>query len=384
MWCLVAFIVYLCGLSSGIEDLSEMLCSDVSNGAIVPNPRDCNSYFICGNVPMISYCDQGLHFDADNKVCNWPEIANCQFKKINISTNKHTESQTTTSDYTIPKKLNLVTGPDYITPKELNLLKTELDSDVPGSDYVTPKEVNLLKTELDSDENINLYESDMTPQHNTFIAFDVNTRNPVNPMTNYDPLNVACNHYGTYFLPHPNDCSSYYICAFGHMMQHKCGRGAGWNYKRQVCEVRPLTECYAGATYQTNSAQLSTEVKISTVFSSQQLFSNTPMSEVCMACFGLTSQPPDPSVSSNFETTRFIPAEPQRLPTAPILGPADIPEGNVPNCPKNSQIYLPHATDCGKYYICIIGMPVLTSCPEGLYWDQTAELCDSSSNVVCP
>uniref|UniRef100_A0A0K8W386 Peritrophin-1 n=1 Tax=Bactrocera latifrons TaxID=174628 RepID=A0A0K8W386_BACLA len=358
MWCLVAFIAYLCGLSAGIEDLSEMLCSDVSNGAIVPNPRDCNSYFICGNVPMISYCDQGLHFDADNKVCNWPESANCQFKKINISTNKHTESQTTTSDYTISK--------------ELNLLKTELDSDVTGSDYMTPNELNLLKTELEPDESINLY------------AFDVNTRMPVDPMINYDPLNVACNHYGTYFLPHPNDCSSYYICAFGHMMQHKCGRGAGWNYKRQVCEVRPLTDCYAGGAYQTSSAQLNTEVELSTLFSSEQLFSNTPISEVCKACFGLTSQPPGPSVSSNVEATRFILAEPQRLPTSPTLGAVDIPELNVPNCPKNSQIYLPHATDCGKYYICIIGMPVLTSCPEGLYWNQTAELCDLTSNVVCP
>lgn len=159
-------------------------------------------------------------------------------------------------------------------------MNNNTESQPTTSAYITSKELNLLKTELDSYEKINLLESGTTTKHILFIALDVNIRKPVNPLENYDPLNMACNHYGNYFLPHPNDCGSYYICV---------PSVRSWSVDRML-----RWTCLPKG-----NVQLSTEVEFSTVFFNEQLFSNPPMSDVCSVCYALkntiTGPPTDPS-----------------------------------------------------------------------------------------
>jgi len=45
----------------------------------LPNPDDCGSYYVCDwGTPVLMTCMQGLHFNAELQVCDWPENAGCE------------------------------------------------------------------------------------------------------------------------------------------------------------------------------------------------------------------------------------------------------------------------------------------------------------------
>ncbi len=46
---------------------------------LLPNPEDCSSYFSCSNgVPILMPCPDGLHFNDELDVCDWPQHAGCE------------------------------------------------------------------------------------------------------------------------------------------------------------------------------------------------------------------------------------------------------------------------------------------------------------------
>lgn len=50
-----------------------------SADGLYPNKSDCTKFIQCaGGVAYDKSCPSGLHFDANEHVCNWPELANCQ------------------------------------------------------------------------------------------------------------------------------------------------------------------------------------------------------------------------------------------------------------------------------------------------------------------
>jgi hypothetical protein len=50
---------------------------------LLPNPTDCSSLFICRHgYPIELRCPEGLHFNDQLKVCDWPENANCVTGKL--------------------------------------------------------------------------------------------------------------------------------------------------------------------------------------------------------------------------------------------------------------------------------------------------------------
>lgn len=191
--------------------------------------------------------------------------------------------------------------------------------------------------------------------HPIFLAVDVATGEPVNPMDKYDPQNVECRHFGAYFLPHPTNCRMYFVCAYGHLHRHQCGAGTHWNYKSSECQLTENAQCYRSG----SSAQ-EVEVEFDKVTTS-----TTPGSQVTV-CYVVST------LSSDREPTTSV--------TAP--SPSRAPQSTL-TCPSQQQSYLPHSEDCSKYYICLVGMPVLTSCPRGLYWNQSAGYCDQRKNVKC-
>lgn len=190
--------------------------------------------------------------------------------------------------------------------------------------------------------------------HPVFVAVDVATGEPVSPMDKYDPEHIECRHFGAYFLPHPSNCQLYFLCAYGHLHRHQCGAGTLWNYKSSECQLSEYAQCYSN-----RSAAQQVDVDI------EKVTSTTPGSQVTV-CYIVSTLPID--------------REPTTSATAPL--PSRAPQ-NALSCPSQRQSYLPHPDDCSKYYICLVGMPVLTSCPKGLYWDQSAGYCDQRKNVKC-
>jgi hypothetical protein len=56
-----------------------------------------------------------------------------------------------------------------------------------------------------------------------------------------------------------------------------------------------------------------------------------------------------------------------------------------PQCPSTNDIpiYLPHPTNCGAFYVCDWGNPVLINCPDGLFFNNISNVCDYPQNVDC-
>ena len=45
---------------------------------LLPNPADCSTFFSCSNgVPILMHCPDGLHFNPELDVCDWPQNVGC-------------------------------------------------------------------------------------------------------------------------------------------------------------------------------------------------------------------------------------------------------------------------------------------------------------------
>lgn len=61
-------------------DCDVDISDDVDDGRaiLLPNPKDCGSYYVCvGLDPVLMKCSDGLEFNPELEVCDWPQSANC-------------------------------------------------------------------------------------------------------------------------------------------------------------------------------------------------------------------------------------------------------------------------------------------------------------------
>ncbi|XP_017861871.1 PREDICTED: uncharacterized protein LOC108613128 isoform X2 [Drosophila arizonae] len=312
-----ALLVGIClGVSQAAEQPIHQELADLSHvsegradGHLVAHPLDCSAYFACHKVTTLFYCDQGLHFDPIESVCDFPEKVNC-------------------------------------TPADSIATVTTSTPGLANVDY-------------------NWWLGRPQP---VFVAVDVATGLAVSPMDRYDPEHIECRHFGAYFLPHPTSCQLYFICAYGHLHRHQCGRGTHWNYRSSECQLSSVAECYANSR---NPALASTQKPTA-----------TPGQVTVCYIVNVSSSSSSSSSSSTMPSLPSLPSEREPTTVAVAPTPPSVAHSTL-KCPSERQSYLPHPDDCGKYYICIAGMPVLTACPKGLYWDQRAGYCDQAKNVKC-
>jgi len=56
-------------------------------------------------------------------------------------------------------------------------------------------------------------------------------------------------------------------------------------------------------------------------------------------------------------------------------------------CPEvwdGTEVFLPSKSNCEEYFQCVHGVPVLMQCPDGLYWDQSKQICNWPDEVSPP
>ncbi len=62
----------------------EQKCPEVDpldHTVLLPNPADCSTFYSCSNgVPIRMNCPDGLEFNAELDVCDWPLYADCKKK----------------------------------------------------------------------------------------------------------------------------------------------------------------------------------------------------------------------------------------------------------------------------------------------------------------
>ena len=60
----------------------------------IPNPTDCNKYYVCdGMTPISMDCPAELYFDPELNVCNWPENVDCQASGEEASLEESSEEE---------------------------------------------------------------------------------------------------------------------------------------------------------------------------------------------------------------------------------------------------------------------------------------------------
>ncbi len=63
----------------------ERQCPEVdppNHTVLLPNPADCSTFFSCSNgVPILMRCPDGLHYNAELGVCDWPSDAWCEVQE---------------------------------------------------------------------------------------------------------------------------------------------------------------------------------------------------------------------------------------------------------------------------------------------------------------
>ncbi|XP_037934500.1 uncharacterized protein LOC119668895 [Teleopsis dalmanni] len=449
MWRHLAIFLTLCSLAAGILDMTH-ICKDKRSGEMVSSPFDCQAYFICNTVPQLQYCTEGLHFDNERKLCNLPIDAKCVIQTINTENvgeinNEVENMENTTED------------------KNENEVEVEVDA-ANNSDKDTAQAVDNNNNDVNGDAVNSNTETEEHSQ-SIFVAFDIANGQAIDPMTDYDTNHIVCRHFGAYFLPHPTNCRKYFICAYGHLHEHHCGRGTLWNYKRMECEISNEAQCFSGSEENTRTTweELSTTTPTTdwtrtttplTTPTTDWTRTTTPPTTLTTPIYTLTTCVPiyttyspntTPTLPSTerpttfetterpttfetterpttfvttvrpttFETTErpttFVTTvrpttfetterpttfETTERPTTVVTTNGipswttqkprdDLNAEQTIKCPSSRQAYLPHPKDCNKYFICILDMPILTSCPNGLYWDQKAEFCDTAENVHC-
>jgi len=140
-----------------------------------------------------------------------------------------------------------------------------------------------------------------------------------------------CTNPDFYFAPHPRNCGQYFICENYRIHDHQCGDGIFWDYVYNQCDYPEKSFCYSGETHTDH----------------EDTFTQT-----------IETAPP------TFATT--IAKEP----------------GNLIICP-GTQAFVGDPHDCHKYYICIGGLPIATSCPEKMAWNSEMSQCNEEAWEKC-
>ena len=67
---------------SSIEATTSVECPE-DGAPFVPHPTNCSLYYQCnGDLPILMDCPDGLYFDPQLNVCNWPDQVDCQIQGL--------------------------------------------------------------------------------------------------------------------------------------------------------------------------------------------------------------------------------------------------------------------------------------------------------------
>merc|ERR1712136_614827 len=76
----------------------------------------------------------------------------------------------------------------------------------------------------------------------------------------------------------------------------------------------------------------------------------------------------------------FLTACVSQMSAQPIEEPLEAPK--CPDVYDGTEVYLRSKSNCEEYFQCVHGTPVLMQCPDGLYWDQSKEICNWPDQVA--
>ncbi|CRK89115.1 CLUMA_CG002669, isoform A, partial [Clunio marinus] len=297
--CLSDFTVD-CGdrvIPSPVNDIViRNICVGVPNHARVPDPRDCGRYFNCVNQRGVGQeCDQGQLFETSLAMCIHERAVNCggrggsngnnnqiisQDGAITIQACSNLPSGSRISDphdcqkfyecrnnmrieNTCPPNQSFDIGMSQCRPSNSvtcgtrrNLRNPTLDNaicigQVNGRRFgnllncrafIECQANNRVDRECPNGELFDVNLSACLPAHN------VRCNNRSLPPLGSEPMSPEdffppCPRTGVSYRSHPHDCSGYFICAEGHLIQHSCAPGIHFNAASLQCDFPSNANC---------------------------------------------------------------------------------------------------------------------------------------------
>ncbi|XP_064545344.1 probable chitinase 10 [Drosophila montana] len=199
---------------------------------------------------------------------------------------------------------------------------------------------------------------------------------------------------GVQFLPAPN-CDQFYMCAYGIGFLHSCPNGLYWDPSLDICNWGSEHCESTSAETDTTETSASATTEIEPTFEPPvfcedgvQFLPAPNCDQFYMCAYGigfLHSCPNglywDPSVdicnwgSEHCESTS---AETDTTETSASATTEIEPTFEPPVFCEDGVQFLP-APNCDQFYMCAYGIGFLHSCPNGLYWDPSLDVCSWSS-----
>ncbi|XP_037930308.1 uncharacterized protein LOC119665036 [Teleopsis dalmanni] len=282
-----------------------------TEGEFVPHPDDCSLFYICSNKQLIeTSCQQGNYFDVDLKYC------------VRDTDNVCPQCQAETrSKRSIVNEIDETENID-----ESNIIEEQPETEI---------EIKTIEENVDD--------------------FKMQARD------------ADCTCPGGYeegdFLPHPSNCSLFYICYDGQLMESNCGKGNYFNSSCLRCEPDTDNTCWPSSC----SGGGSTETNLCQYQANGVLVANPTDCNAFYSC--LNGQ----QVAKVCGTGEWF--NPQTSACEPDTNASCI----NPCASTTGIVFLPHP-DCTKFYLCNNGQATVETCTSGGF-DITLGRC--SADALC-
>ncbi|XP_065087982.1 peritrophin-1-like [Ochlerotatus camptorhynchus] len=210
------------------------------------------------------------------------------------------------------------------------------------------------------------------------------------------------------YHPHPTDCSKFFTCNWGAVIEQQCPPGTYWNDAIKACDFEANVNCELQPASSTPSSS-STAAAVSVAgkcpeeydpsheiflphVDCSKFYICTQHGAVEQSCPSGLHWNQNANVCDWPQAAGCTAGTINPLTTTTELPPAisttsAAPSTPVGKCPEvydpNDEVFLPHA-DCTKYYLCTWnGRPEEQSCPPGLHWNASANQCDWPALAGC-
>nr|AFD28281.1 chitin-binding protein [Holotrichia oblita] len=296
---------------------------------LLPDAENCAIFYKCDNgVPVIQDCPDGLLFNANLDVCDWPENVNCDRTidggedSTEVGSNEDNNGSDPDPLFECPESEAL-----YI-PDKTDCTKYYVCVYGKPVEFTCPAGLHydgiLWTCNYPDQVTCGVY----APQENGGSDEEVETPAPGAGAIGSCP---AVNGLVDVLLPDAENCAIFYKCDNGVPVVQDCPDGLLFNADLDICDWPENVNCDRSSSGGNNSNE-------------------------------------DGSISGEVPGT-------DGDATGPLI-----------ECPAEDGLYatyIPDKTDCTKFYVCVHGTPVINSCPEGLYYDGTIWACTYEEYAQC-
>lgn len=316
-------------------------CPADLSARLLPHETDCAKFYSClhGEKSEMS-CQPGTLFDANLQVCNWSFAVKCSTpsQQQATETTKMAPTATRTTQF-LPNGCPADFSIHYLLPHETdcsryyscsNGRKIEMPCGA-GTLFDYQSQICNWPFAVTCYQGTTPSPPTTTTQAATTTTVAPTTGSSIDYLPNGCPADFSIHH----LLPHETDCSRYYSCSNGRLIEMPCPGGLLFDFESQICDWPSMVTCNPGTTTQAPTTTTSTQAPTTTT----------------------TTDAPTTITATDAPTTTVDPT------TTTETSIEFLPNG----CPADFSIHLllPHETNCAKFYSCSNGRKILMPCAPG-------------------